>query len=259
VASGERPERGQGGRLVLTPATGLVLVLVPKGSFTRGSTKGARSDEQPLRAVALATFWLSKYEMTQGQWKQATGANPSQYQPPQEAGGRTITELHPVEQVSWDDCEKTLKRLGLRFPSEAEWEYAARAGTETEWWTGDDKRLLKDAANVADQSYVRAGGANAAEEWDDGHAIHAPVGSFRANAFGLHDVIGNVWEWTRDAGDSSYEKAPTDGSAWDSVGASNRVSRGGSWDNDASLCRSARRVSVSPTYRSLGLGVRPAK
>jgi formylglycine-generating enzyme required for sulfatase activity len=177
---------------------GIVLVLVPPGSFAMGSAKGPRPDERPTRTIQVGAFYLSKYEMTQGQWERATGVNPSRYRPPMGDGGRAITLLNPVERVSWDDCERTLRWLGLKLPSEVQWEYAARAGTETEWWTGDDERTLQGAANLADQALERFGGLSASVSWDDGHGVHATVGSFRANAFGLHDVIGNVSEWTQD-------------------------------------------------------------
>ena len=155
----------------------------------------------PVREVQLDAFFLSKYEITQAQWWRFTGANPSQYLPRFRFGDKQHSLLHPVERVTWNMCHKVLSQLSLVLPTEAQWEYAARAGTDTAWWTGESNETLMGAANVADQFGRRhyLGGVNwAVEEWDDGYAMTAPVGNYKANAFGLHDVHGNVLEWCRD-------------------------------------------------------------
>jgi formylglycine-generating enzyme required for sulfatase activity len=248
VSSGDRPRRDESGHLILTEKTGLVLVLVPGGSFTMGSKTG-RPDQGPPHTVVVRAFYLSKCEMTQGQWLRATGENPSTYKAGNNVGGRAITLRHPVEGVSWDDCDRVLRRLDLALPSEAQWEYAARAGTETEWWTGSDERSLEGAANLADEAYKRYGGTtNPIVSWDDGHAVHAPVGSFKANAFGLHDVVGNLWEWTNS---SSYNETAQNEFV--------RVFRGGSWSDSADAGGSASRWGSSAAYRSHVVGVRPAR
>ena len=123
--------------------------------------------ESPVRPVKLDPFFLSKYEMTQAQWLRFTGKNPSFYKPGKMYAHAEITSCHPVEQVSWEDCVQVLFRLNLRLPSEAEWEYATRAGTTTVWWTGDDKESIKGAANLCDLSYITHDGqkGRAYEDW----------------------------------------------------------------------------------------------
>jgi formylglycine-generating enzyme required for sulfatase activity len=199
--------------------------------------------------VTLTAFFLSKYELTQGQWLRLTGRNPSYYRlgdylESWNRAGRAANLLHPVEQVNWTTCTETCSRLGLILPSEAQWEYGARGGTETPWWTGSDPKELASAGNVAD-GWARAHDAQAdwfCEAWDDGNTVHAAVGSYRANAFGLHDVLGNVWEWSEDKYSSSL-----------------RNSRGGSFINKAVFARSADRGNYPPVNAANFLGLRPAR
>src|SRR6185503_3453921 len=184
------------GTLVLKEETGLVFVLLPGGTLRMGAQKsdpnGASYDpesegnEGPIQEVALSPFFMSKYEMTQGQWLRFTGKNPSRYDPRSEFGGHRSTLLHPVEQVSWTTCSEVLSRMDLLLPTEAQWEYAARAGTLSVWWTGDVKESLAGAANVADSFCRKNGGPSVwvYEDWlDDGYSVHAPVGSYAPNAF----------------------------------------------------------------------------
>ncbi len=285
VPSGERPERGRDGKLIPTGRTGLVLVLVPGGGFDMGARRpaaptapeeleanedpNAQPDEvdgrgRPVR-VRLAPFFISKYEMTQGQWRAFTGANPSRFGPDQVLGGKKHSLAHPVEQVSWSDGDQVLFRLGLRLPTEAQWEYAARAETTTPWWTGNDERSVDGAANLADSFWKTSGGptAYAYVDWlDDGWATHAPVGTYRANGFGLHDVAGNVWEWCRD-GYGSYDAPVLPGDGLRDLPPSTdpryRVYRGGGWSNLPVVARSANRYYETTEFRNFGLGVRPAR
>ncbi|MFO1076425.1 MAG: bifunctional serine/threonine-protein kinase/formylglycine-generating enzyme family protein [Planctomycetota bacterium] len=277
LATGEPPVRGADGRLVLTEAMGLVFVLLPGGAFVMGAQKadparpnfdaGARSDESPVHEVRLAPFLLSKFEMTQGQWERFQGSNPSGYGPGRYAAmwnreRRGWSALHPVEQVTWPQCSELVARLGLLLPSEAQWEYAARAGTDTPWWTGPEVESLAAAANVLDAYATTHGG----ESWtgaettlDDGNSVHAEVGSYQANAFGLCDMIGNVWEWCADGYDSYFyarcgENDPV--APW-SPG-DNHVDRGGGFGQDASHGRAAFRNDHTPTFQDSGLGLRPA-
>jgi formylglycine-generating enzyme required for sulfatase activity len=255
---------------MLTEAAGLVFVLIPGGSFRMGAVRPspdhpigapnvdpqAGPDENPVHEVALKPFLLSKYEMTQGQWLRFTGENRSTFSPDKD----DANFLHPVEQVDWYDCTKVMRRLKLRLPSESEWEYAARAGKDTVWWTGNEKESLRGAANLADL-YLKIHGARPewpCEVWlDDGFAATAPVGCLLPNPFGLHDVCGNVWEWCQDRC-RRYEKTPTNGSANEEGESTFRALRGASWVDVADSCRSAMRVGDVPDMRSNHRGVRPA-
>jgi formylglycine-generating enzyme required for sulfatase activity len=161
--------------------------------------------------------------------------------------------------VSWDDCATWLSRHNLALPTEAQWENACRAGTPTAWWCGDEVKKLENVANIAD-AFCKANGAPGSwsytEEVNDGWLAHAPVGSLAPNAFGLHDVHGNVWEWCQDSWCRYAADAATDPVSGE---AGSRVYRGGSWVNDASSARSAARLSGDPSIRSSNIGVRPAR
>ena len=165
--------------------------------------------------------------------------------------------------MSWTDCLSLTDRIGLALPSEAQWEYGCRGETETRYWTGGDLASLADAANLADE-YGKQNGAPLWTSWeqdfDDGNTVHAEVGSYRANSFGLHDVHGNVWEWCLDGYDrNAYgpDRMPDpivrrDGSAF-------RVDRGGSFRNPAAHASSANRAYDSPELRGNYLGLRPSQ
>ncbi|MBK7874481.1 MAG: SUMF1/EgtB/PvdO family nonheme iron enzyme [Planctomycetes bacterium] len=273
--TGRVPERGADGRLAIDSETALVLVLLPAGSVRMGcSPPGAssspededpfaRPDEQPVDEVVLAPYFLSKYEMTQGQWLRFTGANPSAMLAGQRHGPHTVDLRHPVEHMAWDEADATLQKLGLVLPTEAQWEYAARAGTRTPWWTGPDRDSLADAANIADAAAMRAGvpwpGVHDWPEYDDGHVVHAPVGTYRANPLGLHDTAGNVWEWCRD--EYALYALPTEAESglrlW--KGGRERCGRGGSYLEAASSSRSAHRGHAVLGAREATIGVRPAR
>jgi formylglycine-generating enzyme required for sulfatase activity/serine/threonine protein kinase len=271
LQSGTPPARDEhNGNLHMSEESGIVLVLLPGGSFRMGaqSTNAAgenfdpraESRESPVNTVTLAPFFMSKYEMTQGQWLRFTGRNPSVYNPTNLVGGNLA---HPVEQVSWTECNEVLDQLGLALPTEAQWEYAARSGTSTPWWTGADKESLEGAANLADQSAARAGvnwpGIADWPELDDGFAASAPVGSFHASPFGLHDTSGNVWEWCRDLL-GGYDAPVKDGDGERSpIDKRYRISRGGSFYHSAAFARSAYRNNSAPETRANHLGVRPAR
>ncbi len=269
LQTGAIPERGADGKLALTEETGLVFVLIPGGTFDMGAVRPsedeppgspnrdpeARPDDGPVHQATLEPFYISKYEMTQGQWLRFTGENPSHYGLQHSLGGNQHTLLHPVERVSWEDCDRVLYRLGLRLPAEAEWEFAARAGTATVWWTGNDSHSLQGAANLCDAFFKSHGGPSSLhyeERLDDGYTSHAPVGSFRPNPFGLHDVHGNLWEWCR----NSY--ARYDGTSSDDSASGLWVVRGGSWFDLACMSRSANRGANGPGSRNNVLGLRPA-
>jgi serine/threonine protein kinase/formylglycine-generating enzyme required for sulfatase activity len=263
LQTGGIAERGPDGKLEIREETGLVFVLIPGGAFDMGALDGdpeATVDEIPVHRVSLEPFLLSKYEMTQGQWMGFTGENPSMYRPGKKPGGKMVSLVHPVEQVSWEDCVRVLDRLKLRLPSEAEWEYAARAGTTTIYWTGNEKESLVGAVNICDRFARDHGGPPSWKYnlWiDDGYLVHAPVGIYRPNPFGLHDVCGNVFEWCRDSF-GLYDDAPTDGSAYETRRIIIRVRRGSCWVSSETSCRSSCRTGGDATYRSNTLGLRPA-
>jgi formylglycine-generating enzyme required for sulfatase activity len=271
LGSGRVPARHPDtGRLVLTEDFALVFVLIPGFTFHMGAQKAdpqapnhdvqANADEGPVHEVTLAPYFLSKYECTQAQWEKMTGGQrPSRYGPGETLGGRPVTRRHPVEQISWQDCDRWLRRHGLVLPTEAQWEGACRAGTDTPWFVGADPAALGEVANIAD-AYCKANGGPASwqysEDVDDGFVAHAPVGSLGPNAFGLHDVHGNVWEWTRDAYGDFAADAVRDPCR---EGAGYHVFRGGGWNHVAAEARSAYRYTYDPGIRNFSLGVRPAR
>jgi formylglycine-generating enzyme required for sulfatase activity len=270
LASGTPPARDERGRLVLEERSCIVLVLLPGGRATLGAQRadpgGPNYDplcdvDEPVHEVELSPFLMSKYELTQGQWLALTGENPSFYQPP---SAFAATLLHPVENVDWETARTTLRRFGLCLPSEAQWEYAARGGTGTPYWTGleRDSLALARAANLADAAARRLGADwIAIDDWpelDDGWGGHAPVGSYAANAYGLHDVLGNLWEWCRDA---YHERAAFEGRdpCHEPDGTRRtRVYRGGSYVSPASGLRVSDRDAHYAEMAVNTLGVRAA-
>ena len=224
-------------RTVFTNSIGMELELLPAGEFVMGSESSeADPDEQPVRRVQISQpFFLGKYEVTQEQWEAVMGSNPSR--------NSGCDRQCPVEWVTWEDAQEFVRALNekegvtmYRLPTEAEWEYAARAGTTAERYLDN----LDDIAWCRDNSAGRT----------------HPVGEKRGNAFGLHDMLGNVWEWVEDG----YGLYP-DGPAQDPIAGSTawgRVRRGGSWYSTAESCRSANRWRSEPSFRSSNLGFRLA-
>lgn len=276
LQSGTEPLRGEDGALVLEESSGLVFVLLAGGRFSMGAQstnpegenydKDSPATASPVHEVELSAFFISKYEMTQGQWMLLAGRNPSHYGPTTRFLGHQHDLTHPVEQVSWFDCVALLPRFGLVLPSEAQWEYAARAGSTGVWWTGSERESLLEqkAANLADQAAARAGATYPSiKDWpelDDGFATHAPVDRYAANLFGLHSVHGNVWEWCLDGYDQGfYGKSPVLDPLNPSEGAASRVYRGGSFNYSAISARSAGRGNSTPPSADDDLGLRPAR
>ena len=224
---------------------GIEFVWIPPGEFRMGSTgRHAKSDEKPVTRVRIARgFWMGKYELTQAQWQAVMGSNPSRFN---NCGGNC-----PVEEVSWNDAQEFINKLNgrsegrrYRLPTEAEWEYAARAGTSTDTYTGD---LTKPRGNDPVLNRI------AWYDENSGGRTH-PVGRKNPNAWGLHDILGNVWEWVGD-----WEAEYPGGSVTDPVGprsGSHRVLRGGSWRYGTRYCRSANRVKSWPSNRFSSLGFR---
>jgi formylglycine-generating enzyme required for sulfatase activity len=208
------------------------LVLVPAGEFMMGSGPpdgpgGSYSNAVPQHKVTIAEpFWVGKHEVTFAEWDVCVAAGGCSNKPDDAGWGR---DTRPVINASWNDATEYVGWLSqktrntYRLLSEAEWEYVARAGTTTVYWWGDE----------AGRGNANCSGCGS--EWDDTKT--APVGSFKANDFGLYDTAGNVWEWLQDCYHQSYDGAPTDGSAWEGHRCS-RVMRGGSWRYDPAGLRS---------------------
>ena len=243
------------------------MVVIPAGEFVMGSPKseyGRYSDESPRHTVRIERpFALGKYEATFGEWDACVADGACGGYRPQDYGwGRGE---RPVINASWDDAKAYLDWLSrktgrmYRLASESEWEYAARAGTTTARFWGESVDRACGYANAADLSAKRVYSGLAVPDCDDGYAHTAPVGSFAANAFGLHDVLGNVWEWVEDCQNDSYDGAPTDGSAWRSGDCQIRVPRGGSWYYIPGHVRSANRDWAGTETRLDDIGFRVAR
>jgi formylglycine-generating enzyme required for sulfatase activity/serine/threonine protein kinase len=286
VLSGEVPRRGAAGALELDAASAVVLVLIPGGSFDMGAERpsarigqrfGPNLDpaaypfEGPVHRVELAPYFLSKHELTQAQWRRMSHAVPSVYNPDSEMRDRLTAGaewLHPVEQVSWEDCERTLARFGLLLPTEAQWERAARGGTSTIYASGDERESLRGKINIADESAVGSQWAEQQDwpDFDDGYPAHAPVNALPANPFGLHNVHDNVSEWCRDwfvqYGEDMSTLAPGDAyrlAASPEKQASFRIVRGGSFRWGILEARLSWRQWRLPSFADFFIGVRPAR
>lgn len=233
----------------------LTLVRIATGSFQMGSPdteRGRWNRESPLHTVNFSSdFYMGKWELTQAQWTALMGSNPGT------AYG--VGDNHPVYNVSWDDIRgengflDKLNALGLgtfRLPSEAEWEYACRAGTATRFFFGDSAGECAD--NCADCPAGTLPGNRTDYMWYCGNTRETkPVGMLLPNQFGLFDMSGSLWEWCEDDWHNDYTNAPEDGSAWlDSPRANHRVLRGGCWQSNAYYCRSAVRRNFAPHGRS---------
>jgi sulfatase modifying factor 1 len=257
-----------------------IMVKLPSGSFMMGSSEvetrreGTKdedvADERPQHSVTIRReFAIGQYAVTRGEFgafiantnhdprgcsvfkdgtwvldQSRSGRNP----------GYAQTDAHPVVCVSLEDTQRYVQWLSrktgqsYRLPTEAEWEYAARAGTTTARFWGDGRDRACDFANAADFAMAEASKWNKDNQdqvfqCNDTHAYTAPVGSFRPNAFGLHDMLGNVFQWTEDCHHNNYDGAPSDGSARTTGECKKRVLRGGSWANSPWIVRSAFRLS----------------
>ncbi len=215
------------------------MVVIPAGSFDMGSTNDP--SEMPVHRVTIAKpFALGKTEVTQGQWKAIMGNNPGKFS--------TCGDNCPVEQVSWDDAQAYIQKLNAktgkqyRLPSEAEWEYACRAGGQQAYCGSDSLDSISWYGGLAKPAGNSGKTTN-------------PVATKQANAWGLYDMSGNVWEWVEDSYHDSYNGAPSDGSAWKGDGAL-RVPRGGGWSYAQ---HAAKRGGSEPGFRFSSIGFRLAR
>ncbi len=239
--------------IVLPGNVPLEMVFVPCGSFLMGryaGEQGSYSNEDPQHPVTIANgFWMGKYELTQAQWVAVTGTNPSYF---------TGDLQRPVDTVSWNAITQTFlpalntaTGLTFRLPSEAEWEYACRAGDQTpptRYYWGDDPGSTQIGSYAW---YVTNSGLTT-------HAVGTAGTTGHPNAFGLYDMNGNVAEWCQDWFHGSYSGAPTDGSAWELPVGTGRVARGGTLNDNVTACRSATRITFNPVGAGFSVGFRVA-
>ncbi len=227
------------------------MVVIPAGSYRMGDLDGSGdSDEKPVHTVTIPhPFAVGKYEVTQEEWQAVMGSNPSRFK----------ESRNPVEDVNWNDTKEFVGKLSAmtgktyRLLSEAEWEYVARANSSAKYWWGDT--ASHEYANYG-EDLCCVGLARGRDRWKN----TSPVGQFAANGFGLHDLHGNVWEWTEDCWHDSYSGAPTNGRPWTSGGDCGfRVLRGGSWYSAPKYVRSALRDRTTPANSNNNYGLRVAR
>jgi len=232
--------------IYLHEQSGLEFVLIPGGSFEMGSESG-EDKEKPVHTVNIKSFLICRTECTQEAWDRISMKDHRKWK------GSDL----PIETVDWNDCMSWCRKAGLRLPTEAEWEYACRAGTTTDFSFGNlDSDLFRycnycDKSNTDDCNWQD-------KSHNDGYDKTAPVMSYKPNAFGIFDMHGNVMEWCQDKYHDGYSDAPISGESWESGGSSNRVIRGGCWIATSLYCRSAFRYGGSPDSRNSMSGFRPA-
>jgi formylglycine-generating enzyme required for sulfatase activity len=236
-------------------ATQIELVLIPPGTFSMGCSPSAAfscsPDELPVHHLAIThPFYLSRHEVTQSQWTFVMGSNPSQFSNASTQVPASEVSNRPVERVSWNMAQGFLRVTGFRLPTEAEWEYACRAGTTTAFHgipgyaTGSNDDALAGA--------IAWFSANAASQT-------RPVGQKLSNGFGLHDMAGNVWEWVNDWYSDTYYAASPGTNPAGPVSGTHKVVRGASWFNQSDGCRSSDRYFIQPTSVDSRIGFRVAR
>jgi len=225
--------------------TGLVFVRLEGGAFAMGSPPdelGRFATEEPVHTVEVAAFLIGKTEVTEAAWIRIMGTKPWWGQNYSRVG-----DAYPATHVSWNDCRTFCEKAGLRLPSEAEWEYACRGGSQGAYCFGDDEERLGEYAWYEDNT------------WSIGVRSLQCGGRKKPNGHGLHDMHGNVSEWCEDTWHDDYTGAPADGTAWvEAERDPRRVYRGGSWVYEPGTVRSAVRMCASPTFQTDHLGFRPA-
>ena len=244
------------------------LTIVRPGSFVMGAPAGEANreeDEGPLHEVTIPNgLAVGTFEVTFREWQACVEDGGCRRRPDDEGWGRFD---RPVIEVNWSDAQGYLEWLSektgfeFRLLTEAEWEYVARAGVGAARYWDSIASEACEYANVGDDAAKSSEGLRWPETWrfsdcNDGFDATAPVGSFSPNGFGLHDVLGNVWEWTEDCWNNRYVQAPNDGSAWESGDCGRRVVRGGAWNTQPEQVRVAVRDGVRAGTRSNNLGFR---
>ncbi len=222
---------------VISNSIGMQFAFIPPGEFNMGLNES--DDTKPAHKVKISKpFYLGQYPVTQREWIAVMGSNPSYFK----------GSNNPVERVSWNDAQEFIKKLNskertkkYRLPSEAEWEYACKAGTSTKYSLGDTESTLGNYA-----WYIK----------NSGTRTHS-VGQKKPNAWTLHDMHGNIWEWVQDKWHENYSGAPNDSSAWETGNSLKRVEKGGGWFSDANRCRSSFRDKDDSQYKSEDIGFRP--
>ena len=214
---------------------GMEFMLIPAGEFHLDSSEFGY--KIPVRVTIKEPFYIGKFQVTQKQWNSVMGDEPSCFE----------GDNRPVECITWNKVREFIEKLNemedtdkYRLPSETEWEYACRAGTDTKYFFGNSDLQLDDYA----WHYLNSD-----------HRTH-PVGQKKPNPWGLHDMYGNVWEWCQNRYHRNYEEALAEGSAWDFVGSIGIVLRGGAWVSYSEKCRSSYRSSFDSDYGSYSVGFR---
>lgn len=241
------------------PITGMQFVLIKGGCYEMGDLVGdGDSNERPAHEVCVNDFYIGKYDVTNAQFRKFR----SEHNSGKFDGLSLDDDKQPVVNVSWDDAVAFAKWLSektgqpYRLPTEAEWEYAARAGSKNKYFWGNNPDDACTYANVGDLSAKARWKKWTVFYCDDKFQVTAPVGSFKPNAFGLYDMLGNVWQWVEDIYNSAaYTKLPKENPVYEGAG-EYRVVRGGGWSNGPLGVRLSHRVPLTPEFGHHALGFR---
>jgi formylglycine-generating enzyme required for sulfatase activity len=243
-------------------SNGMDMVFIKGGCFEMGDSVGdGDANERPVHEVCVGDFSIGKYDVTNAEFRQ--------FRPNHNSGkydGLTLNDdRQPAVNISWEDAQAFAKWLSrktgqtYRLPTEAEWEYAALAGSKTNRYWGNIPEDTCKYANVADATAKKRWSRWTYFNCDDGFAVSAPVGSFKPNAYGLYDMLGNVWQWTEDVYNSeAYNRLPKNNPVYEGSG-EYRVMRGGGWSNGPLGVRVSHRVGLTPAFGHHALGFRLVK